>query len=177
MQAGKFHLLDMSLTIPPVLLPIFGFRSATAPELTINTRNIKEGNYEYPRKVVESAEVADITLEQGVQLANSDFYDWVRKCVTGRIPPKTLLLVQFTRINPRGASPLVFPSGPNPLARQAVGGNFEFAMRLPGRAWILHESRAVRYKAASDFDGMAQDVSLASLDIRFEEFTELNMGV
>jgi phage tail-like protein len=169
LQAGRFHVLDVSFSFPPVLLPVFGFRGCTLPELSINIREIVEGNYEYPRKVVSGASVGNITLQQGVSLFNSDFWDWARKTVVGNKPPKDLMIVQFTRM---GSNENLLGGGGS-----QVPPGLEFASRIPGRAWVLKKCRPARYKPGTDFDGMSQEVSIAELDLAVEEFEEFSVGL
>lgn len=177
LQVGRFHIIDVSFAIPMVLLPVYGFKSCTLPELSLNIRPVIEGNYEYARKVISGAEVSNITLEQGVSLFNSDFWDWTRKAVVGRKPAKNLLIVQFTRM---GESANAFAPGDDvatlPSGTQ-IPGAFEFTKKIPGRAWLCRECRPARYKPGSDFDGMSQDISLASLELSMEEFEEFSLGV
>lgn len=186
LSVGRFHLIDISFSIPPVLLPVYGFRSCTLPQLNLDVHKIKEGNYEYPRKIIRGADVGTVTLEQGVQLINSDFWDWVRKAVIGRVEPKNLMLIQFTRMSEIGnrttgnrSNTLSIPGagGGGNLFSQAAFGNIEFAKRLPGRAWIFYKCRPASYRPGTDFDAMAQDVSIASLEVDMEEFTEISLGV
>lgn len=176
LQVGRFHVIDVSFTIPPILLPIFGFRGCSLPELNINMREIPEGNYEYPSKVVSGATVSNITLTQGVSLFNSDFWDWARKTVVGNKPAKDLLIVQFTRM---GTSQNAL--GPNDDADLPTGNQIppglEYASRIPGRAWSCKRCRPTRYKPGTDFDGMSQEVSIAELDLVVEEFEEFNVGI
>lgn len=176
LQVGRFHVLDVSFSIPPVLIPVFGFRSATLPTMNMDVANIKEGNYEFPRKVIKGATTGPVTLEQGVSITNSDFYDWCRKAVVGRMGPRNLLVVQFSRINPVGAGPGVLRTEGSGFFAQAFG-NLEFAARIPGRAWMLENCRPLSYKPGTDFDAMAMDVSIQSLELEVEEFTEYNLGV
>jgi phage tail-like protein len=145
------------------------------PQLNLENQSIKEGNYEFPRKVMKSASASSISLEQGVSITNSDFYDWVRKAVVGRMGPRNLLLVQFTRINPIGQEG-VFRS-PSSGFFGAAFGNAEFAARIPGRAWMLENCRPASYKPGSDLDGLSSEVSIATLELEMEEFTEYNLGV
>lgn len=188
-QTGRFTILDVSFSIPMVLLPLFGFKSCSLPSINLDIYKIKEGNYEFPRKVVKGADVGSIMLEQGVQLANSDFWDWCRKAVIGRVPPKTLLLVQFTRMTSLGGKQYNVPGATSTvgtgnlgnfgkgLAGQAVAGNFEFVVRMPGRAWLLKECRPVSYKPGTDFDGLSQDISIAQLELEMEEWEEFSLGL
>lgn len=177
LQVGRFHLIDVSFTIPPILLPIYGFKNCSLPEISIGLRDIPEGNYEYPRRVVSGAEVSSVVLEQGVSLFNSDFWDWTRKAVIGRKPPKNLLIVQFTRA---GDGSNAFAPGSDvariPSGNQIAGG-FEFSRRIPGKAWMLKECRPQRFKPGSDFDAMSQDVSVAQLELAVEEMEEFSLGV
>lgn len=180
LQVGRFHILDVSFTVPPVLIPIFGFARCTLPQVNLDIREISEGNYEYPRKVVRGATVSNVMLEQGVSMFNSDFWDWTRKAIVGRKPPKTLLIVHFTRISTGAGNVLGNLSAdiavPGPVGNQTLGG-FEFQEKIPGKAWVLKECRPASFKPGADFDAMSQDVSIAQLELAFEEFEEFSLGV
>lgn len=143
--------------------------------MNMDVANIKEGNYEFPRKVIKGGTTSPVTLEQGVSITNSDFYDWCRKAIVGRMGPRNLLVVQFTRINPVGNEG-VFRTPQSGFFGQAFG-NLEFAARIPGRAWLLENCRPLSYKPGSDFDAMSSDVSIQTLELEVEEFTEYNLGV
>lgn len=178
LQVGRFHVVDVSFTIPPILVPVYGFARCSLPSLKLDIREIHEGNYEYPRKMIKGASVDNIVLEQGVSLFNSDFWDWTRKAVVGRKPPKNLLIVQFTRMNTGNVlAGLNFNVAfPPPVGNQVVGA-FEAQKKVPGRAWLLSGCRPASYKPGSDFDGLSQEVSIAQLEIAFEEFEEFSLGV
>jgi phage tail-like protein len=165
----------VSFSIPPVLLPVYGFSGCSLPSISLEMKAIKEGNYEYPRKVISGASVGTVTLEQGVSIFNSDFYDWVRKAVVGRIPPKNLLLVQFSRMNPV-SSPNVLRTPPGTGFLNQAFGNLEFAARIPGRAWLFKECRPTNYRPGSDFAASSGEVSIASLELEMEEMEEFNLG-
>lgn len=177
---NRFHLLDVSLSIPPVLIPIWGFSSISAPEMTVEYREIKEGNYEFPRKVVERAAVSDLTLENGSQLFNSGFWDWINKMPEGLFTKKNMLLIHFSNVNPGQYS-----KNPNRKSETVsldikgtkgmAGG--DIAVRLPGKAWLLKDCAPSRYKVGSDFTASGGQISLQSLDLKFEEFIEFNVGI
>lgn len=81
-----FWLMDVApieLLALPVLTPSFGFSAITAPELTLETEEIQEGNWFFPRKVVRGASVGTITLSRGATFTDSDFYRWIRATLTG----------------------------------------------------------------------------------------------
>lgn len=82
----RFWLLDVG-PIQPLSLPIFtpslGFQAITAPEVTLETTEIKEGNWPLARKVVTRGTTNTITLRRAVTLGDSDFYRWVQTALYG----------------------------------------------------------------------------------------------
>lgn len=69
-------------------------------------------------------------------------------------------------------------------ALAAVGGNapvslgpFQFAMRVPGRAWLLHNCLPVRYRSGSDFDALSSQISLQELEVQPEFIEEFSLGI
>lgn len=169
LQAGRFHVLDVSISFPPVLIPLFGFSRVSLPSLNIELMSIKEGNYEFPRKVIKGATVGPVLLERGLSLIDSDFFDWIRKAVIGQTWPKNLLIIQFHGLGAGSVSTESLP-----------GGSFlpfELALRLPGRGFFLKNCRPTQYRPGTDLDAMDQSVSLASLEIECEEFEDLNFGI
>ncbi len=67
----------------PIFLPLSGFNSISAPELTLETTTVVEGNNPYPTHVVKSAEVGPISLTRGVTFYDSDFWRWMTAAVSG----------------------------------------------------------------------------------------------
>jgi hypothetical protein len=60
-------------------------------------------------------------------------------------------------------------------AANAALGPFEFTVRVPAKAWILHDCLPTRYKAGGDFDAATSDVSLMELEIQPEMIEELSL--
>lgn len=87
LQAFPFWLADIgpidTLGIP-VLNPLLGFSSITAPEITIEQEEFKEGNFPFTRKVAKSASVGTITLTRGKTWYDSDFWAWIMNAVLGK---------------------------------------------------------------------------------------------
>jgi phage tail-like protein len=54
-------------------------------------------------------------------------------------------------------------------------GPYEFAPRLPGKAWLLYGCLPTRYKAGSDFDASSGAVSIQELEISVDHFDEINL--
>lgn len=68
----------------PILNPLLGFASVTAPEITVELEEFKEGNFPFTRKVPKAATVNSITLTRGKTWYDSDFWAWTMNCVMGR---------------------------------------------------------------------------------------------
>jgi phage tail-like protein len=115
LRSSNFWLYDVApIDITPALplfTPLSGFASITAPEITIETQQINEGNWPFTKSVVKSASVGAITLSRGVAWFNSDFWRWTMAAVQGNTGTtginlagvsyrRTLLLVHFFRNTP-----------------------------------------------------------------------------
>ena len=87
LQAFPFWLADIgpidTLGIP-ILNPLLGFASITAPEITVEQEEFKEGNFPFSRKVVKSASVSTLTMTRGKTWYDSDFWAWIMNAVLGR---------------------------------------------------------------------------------------------
>jgi len=70
-----------------------------------------------------------------------------------------------------GAATFALSRGLGALA----GGGFEFAQRVPARAFVLYGCIPKRYKSGSDFDAASGDVSIAELEIECEFFEQVGL--
>lgn len=170
LMTHKFQLLDVSIGVPPVILPMFGFSDVTAPELTLEHREIKEGNFEYPRKVFQSAAVNNIVLSRGAQLQDTDFWTWANNYLEGKREKKNIMLVQSLDVDPNATE--VSPDRFGFTLPSVV----EFFRQTPGRAWVLRNCSPGRYKTAGDFSAKDAQISIHELELVYEFFIEFNMG-
>lgn len=169
----NFHVFDVSFASPTVFLPVFGFTSVTSPVINVETKEVKEGTFEYKRSIPVGAATDDVTLEQGARFYNSDFYDWIESVIRGRSNQrKNLMIVQYSQI---AVSDL--PSGG--AGRQNLGFTpvTDLVSRIPARAWLLIDTLPVTYRAASDFAAIGAEVSLMSLTVRPWYVEEFNTGI
>ena len=214
LQAFPFWLFDTSLSFSalPVLSPLSGFSSITAPEISVETFDITEGNWHFKRKAIRKAEVGTVTLQRGVTFSNSDFWRWTVAAVTGNTnwqvnvpfnpmsarvggpsPRRQLVLVHFFARNPLGnvAGSILSTlnlslEAANALAGQGTGVvgqsavqlpiTFDFAARVPARAFVLHGCLPIRYKTGTDFDARSGEISIAELDIAPELVEEISLS-
>lgn len=183
LQAHKFHLLDVSydLSIPPFALnPLGGFQSITAPEMSLETEEVAEGNYWFKRHVISGGDIGNITLSRGVTFYDAEFWLWITAAIRGQ-PSSTLslrpslsgkrrnlLLIHYTGYSLRG----IEGAGPGiDAAASAAAGllpTVNNALSLPGRAYMLMDCLPVRYKGGSDFDASSGEVSIEELEISID---------
>lgn len=108
LQSHPFWIIDLSLPWKEgwqVLMPILGFSTATAPEITLNTQEIKQGNAYFPHHVVTGATVAPITLTRGVSMfyGGRDFYRWMSNALIGRkTPRRDLMMIHYSTLSLEG---------------------------------------------------------------------------
>jgi phage tail-like protein len=181
-----FHLIDVSFKIPAVFNLSYGFRYCSGPEITVDVKEVKEGTYEYKKSVVHGATAGPITLHQGAQIFNSDFYDWVRMAVKGtQAYRRNFMLIQFTDVSPfgvgaQGTGKLGGPGfGSNNLGNlvNAVVPLNDLISRVPGRSWMLNDCIPTHYKAATDFDPLSADISIMELTLQPQSIEEFSLGV
>lgn len=124
LQAFPFWLMDVapveSLSLP-IFTPLSGFATITAPEITVETQEIKEGNWHFKRTAIKSADVSQISLTRGATFFNSDFWRWIVASISGNTdwqlrstpffstriggptPRRQLVLIQYFAQNPFGS--------------------------------------------------------------------------
>lgn len=174
-----FHVFDVSTQSPPVLSLAYGFQSCTAPEITIEMQEIKEGTFEYPHKIMKSATVNDFIFSNGAKIFDSDFYDWISGYIRGEpYKRRNLLIVQYSQMNSNATL-------------QGIGINASFAFdgankikplgdlvnRLPARAWLVYSCIPQHYKASNDFDALSHSPSIQDLTVSCKYWVEFNTGV
>ena len=235
LQVYPFFLFDVApidAISLPILTPLFGFSSITAPEIQVNTHEITEGNYFFTRKTIKGASVSNITLTRGSAFYDSDFWRWTRAALEGNTqlgngatgaltggliraqlggptPRRTLVLMHFfsksvvgTALGSGGVGKALgvgavavaagiiggqlggYTGGLIAAGQVAAGagiaaaldvGPFEFAARLPAKAWVLSNCLPARWKAGSDFDASDAKISIQELEISCEAVEEISL--
>lgn len=119
----------------------------------------------------------------------------------GVSPRRSILVVQFTNINIANlvtgqiggdnAVAAGIVAGFAAIAGGAIGGAtgvlgvaaaafgvgpFQFATRVPAKAWLLRNCIPVRYRSGSDFDASNAQVSLQELEVQPEQIDEFSLG-
>ena len=66
-----------------MLSPLFGFSTITSPTISLETEEIKDGTYQFPRQLAKGASVGSISFERAASPFDSDFYDWITHAIYG----------------------------------------------------------------------------------------------
>ena len=205
LQQHTFWAFDASAPIvAPVFTPLFGFARITSPKIDADVETFKDGTFLYQRSVIKGASVQPVGFERGASFFDSDFYDWIAYAIYGQkitndqnvsgtlagkglststvdvLAPgirRNLVVLHFSTINPgiNGAINLG-PGSSGPPGAVSLGP-FEFAARIPARAWLLHNCIPTSYVAGSDFDGSSAGISIMSLEVQPEWIEEFSFGL
>lgn len=84
LQDHRFWAFDASSNQEvPVFSPLFGFSAIGAPTISVETEEIKDGTFQYPRQLVKGATVGPILFQRAASPFDSDFYDWITHTIYG----------------------------------------------------------------------------------------------
>jgi len=185
MQQYPFWVMDASGFVGNPLFsvfdPVLGFSSCTTPEISVETKEISRGNWEFKTRVVKSADVSAITLARGARFYDSDFYNWITGAIRGVQPiRRNLVVIHFLGFRLQrhiaGRAGLINPGQSGVQAEVVLNTAGQAGApldRIPGRAWFCGGCLPVRYKPGGDFDAKASDVSIMELDVQPEYVHEL----
>lgn len=190
LRDSNFWLFDVApidtLAAFPIFTPLSGFSAVSAPEISVETQQISEGNWPYTKHVVKGASIGSMTLSRGVTLVQSDFWRWTTAAVQGTtgsgfLPVggvtyrRTLLLIHFFR-----NLPIPVITGANGKPDPIANGILQAALAAGGTALV---STTAGFTAAGDAaslgvsTGVASAVQLASLNIANAVFGPSSMGI
>lgn len=98
LMSHPFWVVDLSVPWTDgwyVLNPILGFQTCTAPEISIQTKEVREGNWYFPHISALNATISPITLTRGVSMfyGGRDFYKWAANTIKGKQRPRRDLMI------------------------------------------------------------------------------------
>jgi len=118
-----------------------GMASISIPEFTIETREVKEGNWSFVHQVSTGFQTGGImTLSMAVLSPAIDMFLWWQQAMRGLFGPRRDLLITHTRLD----------------------------RALPKRILHCKNCIPVGWKPASDFDASASIVSMESMSVHVE---------
>lgn len=151
LMACNFALVEVpAAAIPPLAFPyktvrsalsqgnFVGFQSMTVPEFTLETREIRQGNWPYVHNVVVGFQTGgNVVLSQAVLPLATDMYLWFQQAVNGIGGPRRNMLLMHTRLD----------------------------KSAPARILSCENCIPVSWKPASDFDANDSSVSVETLTL------------
>jgi phage tail-like protein len=190
LQTHRFWLLDLvpSSVFPFFVLgsPMYGFASISAPEITLETREIVQLNSMWKQHAYSGGACGAITLTRGARYNDDTFYDWTKRAMRGSDQVKrTLLLIHYTGLNAGQVAYSAYKANNAGTSKTASDfsidlpaplDTWESALQIPGRCWILWGCLPTRYKAGSDFDATSAEVSMMELELQPHAVEEIVLG-
>lgn len=138
-----------------------GFQSITAPELTQEIAEYREGIRTYTQKFPGVPSVNDITLIRGAARLDTSFFAWILAAAEGDEYRGDMLISHIQR-----------PQREVAIAgrdAQMAGSEIEIT-NANAKQYILRDAFPTRVKIAGDLDSSTSDVSLSELDVAYERF-------
>jgi phage tail-like protein len=130
-----------------------GFQAVGTPEYTLEMAEYREGTRTFTLKFPGIPSTNDITMSRGVARGDTAFKDWIDAAIEGREYNSDLTIYHGTRTS---------RSVPYNEGTDFTDGN--------SKRYILFNAKPARVKPAADLDAATSDVSLAEVDVSFEQF-------
>jgi len=136
-----------------------GFSGCTAPRFEIESKEIKEGTWEFPRVFCKGANAQSITLSKGLVRAETGFYLWILNAMRGKLTRRTIEIVSYGRGGSLQSSKRLWLQ-PNQLRDVSVC------------VWTLYNCYPLGYRTGQDWDADSGKIQIAELDMHYEWFEE-----
>jgi len=166
----------------PVFVPLFGFHSISAPEMTLETYDINEGNNLFGKKVVKRGEVGVLSMTRGAKFYDADFWRWTYATLRGSTASSAIGLSSALGIGslggptPRRDLVLVQYFKQQPFAKPAADGSRDLvgmALAVAGNVGLLSGTGG-RQNSAAGTAAVVAAAGLASTAIGpFETYAKL----
>lgn len=141
-----------------------GFTACSIPEVTEEAVEYREGHYIYAQKMVGIPKVGDIALKRGVALLQSPLWTWVKDTIEGNSEYRADVSILHLH---RNAKPQTTSETVNPMPIATTTGPTAPTSYLE---YACANAFPISYKAASDLDGTASEISIQELTLATESF-------
>ena len=129
-----------------------GFATCTTPDMSTEAIEYREGHRKRTIKLPGIPTFADVSMTRGVVRSQTPFLVWARKAHIGEDYRAEVTIYHFDKTN-RGADGV-------DIATQKDNC----------KQYILHDAFPLRVKPAGDLDATGSDISMAELDVAYEDF-------
>ena len=142
-----------------------GFNACSAPEVSHDAVEYREGHYIYTKKYVGLPTVSEVSLSRGVALTDGSMWRWMKDVIEGNAEYRANLNIYHFH---RDAKP----------ATVSGSTNTEMPINTANGGYILYkcgEAFPTRHKVAGDLDATSSEVSIQELEMAIEYFdTEIH---
>lgn len=154
---GNYNNLNTAVTNGNITA---GFNACSAPQLSQESVNYREGHFIYTEKFVGIPTVADITLSRGVALTDGTMYMWIKDVVEGNAEYRAdVNIYQFHR------------EAKNPTDFTSINTQMKPDLSLGGFAlYSCTNAFPTEYKTSGDMDASSSEVAIQSLTMSIEAF-------
>jgi len=128
--------------------PVAGFRTASIPDLSVDMAEYREGVYLYTRKYPGIPKVGDCSLSKGVAKKDSDFLQWIFKCINGGETYRSDITIQEYHISDEFG----------------IDGS-------PSKVIQLKEVFPTSAKSTGDKDASSSDIAIQEITLACEEIS------
>jgi len=142
-----------------------GFNTFTAPEVTLEWVDYREGIRIYTEKYPGIPTMNDLTLGRGVARAETNFFEWMLAALENREYRADLNVYHF----PRDSMTRNAANGSQPGEGLDGLGLPDDALDL-AKVYRIFNAGPGRVKIAADMDATSGDVSITEMDIVYERF-------
>lgn len=142
--------------------PQSGFSNCTAPEVTLDVVEYKEGVQVWKEKYPGIPSTNEITLSKGVARVAGAFWQWMSQLLAGNGDYRaTVRIKQFHRAD--GYKPPV-AGGYNETSLET-----EINVDGPARTYVLFNAFPSRHKLTGDLDAQSSEVSIEEIALQYEQ--------
>lgn len=142
--------------------PQSGFSNCTAPEVTLDVTEYKEGTQIWKEKYPGIPSTNEITLSKGVARVAGAFWTWMSQLLAGSGNYRaTVRIRQFHRAEGYPAA----PAGGFTSANMTTQINLD----APARTYVLFNAFPSRHKLTGDMDAQSSEVSIEEIALQFEQ--------
>ncbi len=140
-----------------------GFNSCSAPEVSHDAAEYREGHYIYTKKYVGLPTVSDITLARGVALTDGAMWGWMKSVIEGNEEYRANMSIYHFH---RDAKPATTSGSTNTeMPINTTSGVVEYR---------CGEAFPISHKVAGDLDATSSEVSIQELTMAIEYFDVIN---
>lgn len=139
-----------------------GFNSCSAPEVSHDAVEYREGHYIYTKKYVGLPTVSEVSLARGVALTDGSMWQWMKSVIEGNEEYRASMSIYHIHRDMKPATTSGSTNSEMPIiTANPPGGYIEYR---------CEEVFPISHKVAGDMDATSSEVSIQELTMAVEYF-------